>query len=89
MRCSVIVVTHNSAEAIGPCLEALAGEDCEIVVVDNASQDDTVARVQAFQAGHPAQLLLMSRNLGFAGGVNHGAAAASGSSRNVFAFTAR
>lgn len=54
------------------------GENCEIVVVDNASQDETVARVQAFQARHPVELLRISRNLGFAAGVNHGVRAASG-----------
>ena len=78
-RCSTIIVTYNSAESITQCLGALATEDCEIVVVDNASQDDTVARVQAFQAQHPVELLRISRNLGFAAGVNHGVRAASGS----------
>ncbi len=77
-RCSAIIVTFNSAESISRCLQALAGEDCELVVVDNASQDDTVARVQAFRAEHPLQLLHISRNLGFAAGVNHGVRAASG-----------
>jgi len=77
-RCSAIIVTYNSAESITQCLEALATEDCEIVIVDNASQDDTVARVQAFHAQHPVELLRISRNLGFAAGVNHGVRAASG-----------
>ena len=80
LRCSAIIVTYNSAESITHCLTALASEDCEIVVVDNASQDATVARVQAFQANHPVQLLRISRNLGFAAGVNHGVRAASGDS---------
>ncbi len=77
-RCSVILVTYNSAENIVPCLRALADEDCEIVVVDNASQDDTEAKVEAFRAEHPLELLRISRNLGFAAGVNHGVRAASG-----------
>ena len=77
-RCSVILVTYNSAESITACLPALAHEDCEIVVVDNASQDDTVARVRAFTQQHPVELLVISRNLGFAGGVNHGVRAAGG-----------
>ncbi len=77
-RCSAIIVTYNSAESIVQCLQALAGEECEIVVVDNASQDDTVERIKAFEAGHPLQLLRISRNLGFAAGVNHGVRAASG-----------
>ncbi len=76
--CSAIIVTYNSGESIVQCLQALAGEECEIVVVDNASQDDTVERVKAFEAGHPLQLLRISRNLGFAAGVNHGVRAAGG-----------
>lgn len=77
-RCSAIIVTYNSAESITQCLQALAAEDCEIVVVDNASQDETVALVQSFQLQHPVELLRISRNLGFAAGVNHGIKAASG-----------
>jgi N-acetylglucosaminyl-diphospho-decaprenol L-rhamnosyltransferase len=77
-HCSAIIVTYNSAESIAQCLHALAGEGCEIVVVDNASQDDTVERVKAFEAEHSLQLLRISRNLGFAAGVNHGARAAGG-----------
>jgi hypothetical protein len=77
-RCSAIIVTYNSAGSITSCLDALAQQDCEIVVVDNASQDDTVALVQAFAKEHAVELLRISRNLGFAGGVNHGVRAASG-----------
>jgi hypothetical protein len=77
-RCSVIIVTYNSAESIAECLHALANQDCERVVVDNNSQDDTVAQVKAFQTQHPVELLLISRNLGFAAGVNQGSRAASG-----------
>jgi N-acetylglucosaminyl-diphospho-decaprenol L-rhamnosyltransferase len=77
-RCSVIVVTYNSSASIGACLQALASEDCEIVVVDNASQDDTAARVQQAAVNHPLQLLRISRNLGFGAAANHGARAASG-----------
>ncbi len=78
LRCSAIIVTYNSAETIGVCLEALAKEDCEIVVVDNASQDDTVRRVEEFVAWHELRLLANDRNLGFAAAVNQGARAATG-----------
>ena len=74
LRCSVIVVTYNSAEASSACLEALAREDCEIVVVDNASQDETVQRVEEFVAWHAVRLLANdSENLGFAAAVNQAA----------------
>ena len=77
-RCSVIVVTHNSAAAIEGCLRALASQDCEVVVVDNASQDGTAARALALSRQIPLQLITISRNLGFAGGVNEGVRAANG-----------
>ena len=77
-RCSVIVVTYNSSAQIGACLRALSLQDCELVVVDNASQDDTVARVRALEEQISLQLLTISRNIGFAGGVNQGVRAASG-----------
>jgi N-acetylglucosaminyl-diphospho-decaprenol L-rhamnosyltransferase len=77
-RCTAIIVTYNSADHIEACLMALASQSCDIVVVDNASHDDTVARVQALAARIPLQLIKVSRNIGFAGGVNHGARAASG-----------
>lgn len=77
-RCSVIIVTYNSAAHIEACLLALVSQDCEIVVVDNASQDDTVTRVKALAAQVPLQLITVSRNIGFAGGVNQGARATSG-----------
>ncbi len=75
-RCSVIIVTYNSGPHIEACLRALALQDCEIVVVDNASQDDTVARVKALAVDVRLELLTISRNIGFAAGVNHGARAA-------------
>jgi len=78
LRCSAIIVTHNSAEAIGECIEALAPEGCEIVVVDNASRDTTVQRVEEFVAWHEVRLLANRDNLGFAAAANQGARAATG-----------
>jgi N-acetylglucosaminyl-diphospho-decaprenol L-rhamnosyltransferase len=76
-RCSVIIVTYNSAAAIETCLRALAPQDCEIVVVDNASHDDTTPRALAIASQVPLQLITISRNIGFGGGVNEGVRAAS------------
>ena len=73
-HCSVIIVTYNSGRHIEACLRALASQDCEIVVVDNASQDDTVALVKALAEVVRLELITISRNIGFAGGVNHGRA---------------
>jgi GT2 family glycosyltransferase len=77
LPCSVIIVTYNSVAAIDSCLRALASQDCEIVVVDNASQDDTVDRVRSVSYER-LQLITISRNIGFAAGVNQGVRAASG-----------
>jgi GT2 family glycosyltransferase len=77
-RCSVIIVTYNSAAQIEACVRALAAQDCEIIVVDNASQDDTVSRVRNLAGEIPRQLVVQPRNSGFAGGVNQGVRAASG-----------
>jgi N-acetylglucosaminyl-diphospho-decaprenol L-rhamnosyltransferase len=77
-RCSVIVVTYNSGAQIEECLRALSSQDCEIIVVDNASQDDTVSRVQSLSGQVTVELLTISRNIGFAAGVNQGVRAASG-----------
>ena len=77
-RCSVILVTYNSGAQVETCVRALATQDCEIVVVDNASQDDTVARVKALAEQVHLQLVTISRNIGFAAGVNQGVRAASG-----------
>jgi GT2 family glycosyltransferase len=76
---SIIIVSYNSAAQIGACLRALQQQRCdceyEIVVVDNASRDQSRAIVAGFPA---ARLLAANENWGFAGGVNRGVAAAHG-----------
>ncbi len=75
MRCSVIIVTYNSGAAITACLEALVHEQCEIVVVDNASADDTAQRVEQFAAKHPLRFTRNAENRGFGAAANQGAKA--------------
>jgi hypothetical protein len=77
-RCSAIVVTYNSAAAIGPCLEALTREDCDIIVVDNASEDNTLRQIEEFVAWHPVRLIANSENRGFGAAVNQGVREAEG-----------
>jgi GT2 family glycosyltransferase len=76
---SIIIVSYNSAAQIGTCLRALQQQRCdceyEIVVVDNASQDQSRAIVAGFPA---ARLIAANENWGFAGAVNRGVAAAHG-----------
>lgn len=69
---SVLIVTYNSARYIEACLDALevalARVSSEVLVYDNASSDDTVARVQRkFPA---VQVVEGSDNLGFAAACN-------------------
>lgn len=76
----VVIVTYSSADVIGACLESLlasVGPPLRIVVVDNASPDDTVAVVRRIGADAPddrLHLLQSPVNRGFAGGVNLGLA---------------
>lgn len=68
MNLGAVVVTWNSVEQIGPCVEALLRNfEGPIVVVDNASQDGTV---QAVPKNERVRVLALEENLGFAGGVN-------------------
>ena len=80
---SVIVVTWNALDLIDPCLDAVLGDggegvDLEVIVVDNASTDDTVNHVRT---RYPAvQVVETGRNGGMAAGNNAGMAVATGRS---------
>ncbi|PYU25333.1 MAG: hypothetical protein DMG30_05050 [Acidobacteria bacterium] len=74
---SAIVVTYNSAGQIRACLEALRNAaGWQRIVVDNASQDDTIER--AHKADPAARVLTNAKNTGFAAAANQGARSASG-----------
>jgi len=70
-----VVVTHNRRDLLRRCLAALAEQQRpvdEVLVVDNASSDDTSAMVRA---EHPdVQLLRLEENVGGAGGFHRGLA---------------
>jgi len=69
----IVVVTFNSADVIDECLDACVRQPgCSVVVVDNASTDETVSRVRERTT---VQLIANAANLGFAGAVNQGIAA--------------
>jgi GT2 family glycosyltransferase len=76
---SVVVVTYDSAVFLAPFLRDLAaqrGIDFEVVVVDNASRDDSLALVRRYLPD--ATVIASPVNVGFARGVNLGAAQATG-----------
>src|SRR5947209_2053429 len=64
----IIIVTYNSASQIGACLDAALSSSAEIVVIDNASSDNTVAEVRR----RGVRLIANSANRGFAAAVNQG-----------------
>ena len=77
---SVILVSYNTSSYIRRALESLFRETqlstFEVIVVDNASSDDSVSMIRQF---FPQVTLIESgANLGFAGGVQLGAAQAQG-----------
>src|SRR5215208_6203933 len=66
---SVHIVTYNSAHVIETCLESVIqqrGADYDILVIDNASQDDTVSRVKSFGA----MVIQNTTNAGYAAAHN-------------------
>ncbi len=73
-RVAIVIVTYNSARDIDRALRSLAdpppATPHEILVVDNASADDTVTRVRASWPG--VRLIASPSNLGFAAANNRG-----------------
>ncbi len=80
MRVAAIVVGWNSEGELGPLLDSLEAQDhadLEVVVVDNASVDGTLALAEDAAAGadrHPVRIVRNDTNRGFCGGVNDGLA---------------
>ena len=73
MNIGAVVVSHNSADDLPACLEALRGATGleRVVVVDNASRDQSRDLVQDFD-DHRFSLVEEAVNSGFAGGCNRG-----------------
>jgi len=76
---SVIIPHHNNWSLLYPCLQALNSQstsDFEIIIIDNASTDDSVAQCRT----HYPQVHIIQNtvNRGTAGGLNDGFRQASG-----------
>jgi GT2 family glycosyltransferase len=69
---TAVVVTFDSAHALPECLGALRADDVPVIVVDNASTDDTVAVAE----GQGARVIRNARNEGYGRANNIGAQAA-------------
>jgi GT2 family glycosyltransferase len=78
-RASIVVPVHGNAALTRRCLELVLTDlppDCEAVVVDDASTDETPELLSSF--GERIRVLTMEENVGFARACNEGAAAAAG-----------
>jgi GT2 family glycosyltransferase len=80
---SILIVTYNSREYIGPCLDSIGRKTAypayEVIVVDNGSDDGTSEELRR-RAAMDANLRIacLDQNRGFAGGNNVAAGTAKG-----------
>lgn len=66
-----VIVTHNRVDKLKKCIESLSKQvykEFDIIVVDNASTDDT----QVFLSENKIKNICMKKNEGGAGGFNYG-----------------
>lgn len=72
---SVVIVTYRPTSWLDRCIESVADQADEVVVVDNGSADHLATEMAR---RHRARVVRLRDNTGFAGGVDAGVAAASG-----------
>ena len=80
---SILIPTYNNAAFVDPCLDSIARRTAypryEVLVVDNASDDDSVARLKAHaEKDSRVRVFPQSDNLGFSGALNLAASEAAG-----------
>jgi GT2 family glycosyltransferase len=73
---SVIIVNHDGEASLGRCLESLEGSGAEVLLVDNASRDGSLALVR--ERFPEVTVLPQEENLGFAAANNLAAGKANG-----------
>jgi GT2 family glycosyltransferase len=77
---SLIIVNYNAWECIVACVSSVLDQVHEVIVVDNASSDDSLAQLAAAFSGDQRLMIVRNReNLGFAAGCNIGIDHSSGS----------
>jgi GT2 family glycosyltransferase len=86
---SIVIVTYNSGEHVRRLLAALQADKPlnhrrEIILVDNASSDDTAPRIREYSSF--VHLLENERNVGFGAACNQGAQAARDRGSDYIAF---
>ncbi|HZZ98416.1 MAG TPA: glycosyltransferase family 2 protein [Candidatus Saccharimonadia bacterium] len=78
-RLSIIILNHNTEKLVAAALRSvqeLRQPDWEVIVVDNASTDNSVAMMK--KAFPWVEIVVSTKNLGFAGGNNLGLKKATG-----------
>jgi GT2 family glycosyltransferase len=78
---SAVLVNFNAGSYLAAAVESLfAGDVCpgEVIVVDNASSDDSIAGLRSRVADGRLRVIEAGRNIGFAAGCNLGIRAAAG-----------
>lgn len=78
MKISIIILSYNDyTGTTGPCLASLSSDPAfknwEIIVIDNASNEETKASLQADQSQYPSvRFVFNEKNIGYAAGNNVG-----------------
>lgn len=75
---SIVIVSYNSEKELKDCLKSIfesGGKNFEVIVIDNNSQDSSVAVIKSFKV---SILIENDKNLGFARAVNQGLKVAKG-----------
>jgi GT2 family glycosyltransferase len=78
---SIVMLNRNGASLLRKCLPGLAATayaDVELIVIDNASIDDSLAVIDAFRPAFPVRLIQNRENASFSAGNNQGVHAATG-----------
>src|SRR5579864_1915413 len=79
---SIVMPTHNSQGSLGESVQSVLAQtygDWELLIVDDASQDSTLALARQFASNDPRiRVLPLEQNVGVADARNHGISAARG-----------
>ena len=76
---SIIVVNYNAGSMLNDCVERCLKQAGEVIIVDNASLDDSMRMLESsFASDSHLKVIQNSKNLGFAAACNIGSEAASG-----------
>lgn len=67
-----VVVTYNRKELLKECIEALLNQNCDIMIIDNASTDGTKEYIEEYVDNSKIIYKNTETNIGGAGGFNFG-----------------